>query len=988
MNLSTFWVGAASLVYLGLLAVILWLSQHWAPAKRLSQHPFTHTLALGVFASAWSIYGAEQLALEYGYGALAYYLGSGALFLFAPLTLVPLAELCRRYQLTSLADLLVFRYHSNIAGTAVTVLLVLSLLPLLAAQFQSLSQTFELLTHGHHDSDSPLHSNHLATGCYMLLTLALSLFAADKQRFKRIQNLLAFDTLVKIFALNCIGLLAVFGVFGGLDALDAWLLAHPENYKLLYYPLRQSSSHTLLLIFVASAIVVPNLFHSGMLEQPRRNLARILPWAFPALLFLLALPIFPILWAGIEAGVPAGSEYFALGLPMLLERPGLALMMYLAGLSAATTAVVTIVITLSTMVLNHILLPLTGVRRGPGLSQQLRRLRRHAIGALMALAFVLYSQWQGQLNLTELALLSFIASAQFVPGLIAISYWPRGNRRGFTAGLMSGGAVWILGLVVPTALGHKSLSIGSGPVLHLGLEHWDTIALAALGLNALVFIWVSLQSQASAEESYSADLCAEDELSQPVRSTLDVYSVREMQLRLRKALGRERSEREMNRALAQLKLSGGERRPYALRRLRDQLETNLCGIVGVRVAHDLVERHIPLQVAASPSADVNLMEARLAQTQGKLSGLAADLNNLRLYHRNTVQELPMAVCALGQDLEVLMWNHAMGDLSGLPSDSISGSHLDSVGHPWGKLIGDFYRSHDTHWPRQAVQLGSETHWISLHKAATKNPINNQPDGAVFLLEDVTETHRLEQELLHSERLASVGRLAAGVAHEIGNPVTGIACLAQNLRYETDSPEAHETAEQILSQTDRITRIVQSLVNFSHSGHPQEQRLERVNIQACVDEAIHLLQLQPLKPELRFDNQIALPCHIMGDSQRLIQVFINLLSNARDASPETGVVTIAQCPSDTQLILTVTDQGPGIAEEHLDQILEPFFTTKDIGEGTGLGLAMVYSIINEHGGSIEVCNVDPADGSGGAQFIIKLPLELETERAEGNTTDLP
>src|SRR5690625_5498623 len=110
------------------------------------------------------------------------------------------------------------------------------------------------------------------------------------------------------------------------------------------------------------------------------------------------------------------------------------------------------------------------------------------------------------------------------------------------------------------------------------------------------------------------------------------------------------------------------------------------------------------------------------------------------------------------------------------------------------------------------------------------------------LEDVTETQLLEQELIHSERLASVGRLAAGVAHEIGNPITGIACLAQNLQYESENAETLEAAEQILSQTDRVSRIVHSLVSFSNSGQNKRSEFEAVNLRRCDLEAIQLLYL--------------------------------------------------------------------------------------------------------------------------------------------------
>ena len=146
---------------------------------------------------------------------------------------------------------------------------------------------------------------------------------------------------------------------------------------------------------------------------------------------------------------------------------------------------------------------------------------------------------------------------------------------------------------------------------------------------------------------------------------------------------------------------------------------------------------------------------------------------------------------------------------------------------------------------------------------------------------------------------------------------------------------------------------------------------------CANEAIHLLSLQKDKQHVNFINDIAKNAIIGGDSQRMIQVFINLLSNARDASPEDGKVTLASSEDEYSIDVTVTDEGSGIAPHLIERILEPFFTTKEPGEGTGLGLAMVYSIVEDHGGLLDI--VSPVDTlrKRGAQFIVKLPRHVDS-----------
>jgi len=234
---------------------------------------------------------------------------------------------------------------------------------------------------------------------------------------------------------------------------------------------------------------------------------------------------------------------------------------------------------------------------------------------------------------------------------------------------------------------------------------------------------------------------------------------------------------------------------------------------------------------------------------------------------------------------------------------------------------------------------------------------------------MTETQLLEEELVHSERLASIGRLAAGVAHEIGNPVTGIACLAQNLKYDTDNAESLQTADEILKQTQRISRIVQSLVNFSHTGARGQP--ESMLLSPCVDEAIHLLALNKGARPVQFINRCAAGTGIIADDQRLLQVFVNLLSNARDASADHAQVEIECAQVDALVHITVTDQGSGIAREHIDRVFEPFFTTKEPGQGTGLGLAMVYSIVEDLHGHIDI-ESPVAEHNRGTRIHVWLP----------------
>lgn len=288
-----------------------------------------------------------------------------------------------------------------------------------------------------------------------------------------------------------------------------------------------------------------------------------------------------------------------------------------------------------------------------------------------------------------------------------------------------------------------------------------------------------------------------------------------------------------------------------------------------------------------------------------------------------------------------------------------------------------------HLYKQPVELSGNIRYLTFHRAELQAD-DDVRGGTVILVEDHSEMKWLEDELVHAARLASIGQLAAGVAHEIGNPVTGISSLAQNLRYDTDDPEVLETARQIQQLTDRISRIVSSLVGFAHGGrHVKDTTLASVSIAAIADEALHLIRLARSGEDVRYRNLCPPALKVLGDTQRLQQVMINLLSNARDASEPGGKVDIDAEPDGDTVKVTVTDEGHGLDDRVREHLFEPFTTTKPPGEGTGLGLPLVYSIVAEHHGRIEIESPPP-----GAERGTRICLWLPTEREDGEHTDEP
>ena len=261
-----------------------------------------------------------------------------------------------------------------------------------------------------------------------------------------------------------------------------------------------------------------------------------------------------------------------------------------------------------------------------------------------------------------------------------------------------------------------------------------------------------------------------------------------------------------------------------------------------------------------------------------------------------------------------------------------------------------------------------------------------------LVDEQQEKLRLEQELRHSERLASVGRLAAGLAHEIGTPLAIIGGRAEYLlRRSRSAEELKDNLGVIRSQSDRIAAIVRQLLEFSRRREPVFQP---VDLLALLDNVKYLLAHQLQEKNIRVEMQgfSGLP-KVDADPDLLQQVFINLFSNSLHALGQAGVVKIgaeitnhgfsqATPATNRWLRISFEDNGVGISPEHIGRVFDPFFTTKDIGEGTGLGLSVSYGIIQEHGGDIRV----ESEPGHFTRFIIYLPAEQPKQSHHNERTD--
>ncbi|MFZ5440075.1 MAG: ATP-binding protein, partial [Myxococcota bacterium] len=517
------------------------------------------------------------------------------------------------------------------------------------------------------------------------------------------------------------------------------------------------------------------------------------------------------------------------------------------------------------------------------------------------------------------------AVLQLVPGVAGVLFLKRLSATGVLAGLVTGLVAWGALLALPV-VGFMGLQLP--PWLTDG-DALGVSALVAITLNALVTAALSRLAPASAMELRAAQLCRDEvESLAPGRRAA---SLEDLVGRVARVLGRSAARVEVERVTAELQLSRDTTDWAELRRVAERLETNLTGLVGPMLAHAALsaegdDEDVPL------AARLQLLEAE-AQRGG-----AAAAQALREWLSNVFASLPVGVCVVSASGEAVWWNGSWTALLGTPADALS--RLPAQG-----------------------EFTHEGRTLNVSVASVTDP--RLPGGRVLVLEDLTARRALERTVAHQERLASIGRLGAGVAHEIGNPLAGLLMVAQNLAREEQPVDLKERLGAIVEQGRRIDEIVKALVAFARREQQGPRQPRPVFLDAVVRDAVSLVSMTRKRPfEVEAEEGLA----VLGVAGELVQVLVNLLSNAADASPADAPVRLTVRRSDDGVELKVIDTGVGMTAEVQARLFEPFFTTKEPGAGTGLGLSIVYSLVTAHGGRI---TVDSAPGRG-TTVTIRLP----------------
>jgi len=354
---------------------------------------------------------------------------------------------------------------------------------------------------------------------------------------------------------------------------------------------------------------------------------------------------------------------------------------------------------------------------------------------------------------------------------------------------------------------------------------------------------------------------------------------------------------------------------------------------------------------------------------------ASELKLLKEFNESIIESINVGLLAVDLEGRVTRLNSALEHILDLRRDAAVGRYVedlfsedfaDTLKQVLGKdgwflkEIRNIYKLHTATRTNRALVLN-----IAL---APLQDAQGQT-GALVVLEDVTARITLEEQLQQREKLSSIGLLAAGVAHEVNTPLTGVSSYTQMLLgMLNENDPKHALLQKVRTQAERATNIVNNLLNFSRTGNATE--FAETDVARVLDDTLQLLepQLRRSQIEIVRDYGDDAP-EAWANAGKLQQVFTNLILNARDAIPDGGRIRVSTGTADDgSLVAEIADNGIGIAPENVAKIYDPFYTTKGVGQGTGLGLAVSYGIVQEHAGRI---TVDSTPGHG-TTFRIILP----------------
>ena len=380
----------------------------------------------------------------------------------------------------------------------------------------------------------------------------------------------------------------------------------------------------------------------------------------------------------------------------------------------------------------------------------------------------------------------------------------------------------------------------------------------------------------------------------------------------------------------------------------------------VKGTEEIGSGNLGYQIKTDSTDEINILSKAFNEMSYNLNSSINELRESEERYKKLVDGISDAVILIDSQKKILSWNSGAQKIFGYRLEEVAGNKINILFHTTNGTDNSEIHDGENVFKRKD---GSNFPGLISNK-----PLQDSLNaGNVLVIKDITEQKEradLEKLLMQSEKLFTLGKLAAGVAHEINNPLTTISLHTQIMLKKMHDEKTNSRLEIINRETNRAARIVKRLLEFAHQSEP---KIGSVDINREIDNVLNVLEPQLNHTKITTDLE-PLPL-IMADGEQMQQVIMNMLTNSIQSITTDGEIIIKTAAKNDHIEISITDNGCGISQDNIGKIFDPFFTTKMPGEGTGLGLSICYGIIKKHNGSIDV----KSEVGIGTTFTIKLPV---------------
>jgi PAS domain S-box-containing protein len=996
---SSWMLSLLAFAYLGcLFGIAFYGDRHPVYPNQRRLRPFIYSLALGVYCTSWTFFGAVGSAVREGWSYLPIYLGPALVFLFALPFMERLVEIGRAQKVSSIADFMASRFgKSRELAVLVTVIAFMAAIPYIALQYKAVAASIDTLTRvgaGH----VPWYRD-TALVVAMMMALFAVLFGArrvDAARHREgLMLAIAFESLLKLLAFAAVGVFAYLHLRGRPWVMPAQLATAGTFLN--------GDALTSTVLAAAAIFCLPRQFQVGVIECARTQDLKVARWLLPAYLGLFSIVVLPVVALAALDGLTlhSASDSLILTLPVSYHAPWLTLLVFLGGLSAATAMVVVSSTALATMISNDIAAPLLWHKRledGASLGKRVLWVRRAVIVTLAVLAFAYYRSTSGSISLAAIGLLAFAAVAQFAPGIFAALYWSGASRDGVFYGMLAGFAAWGYLSFLPNLEAGGRLPVGPR-------------ALLALGLNVLVMVIVSLRRGVTLQERLAARAFVTPK--RPAGGLLGITAkVGDLETVAAQIIGPAAARQALTEYAAQSGRAVPKPAEPADRGLLQHVERVLAGSIGASSA-----RVVLTHALKRKGLEVDEVAELLDET-------SQELRFSRQLLQATMENVTQGISVVDAQLRIVAWNRRYLELFGYPEGMVS------VGRPVAELMrwnaergelgagdpGEQVEKRLAH-----LRAGTAYTYQRVRRNGQVYSIHGQPmsgGGFVTTYTDITDFKRHEQALLEAKQ-----GLEERVAHRTRELRASLE--AQRLaKQEAETANVSKTrffaaASHDLLQPLNAARLFVSALVSRARAHPELQELaSRIDAsmraaEELLDDLLDIARLDSgaLKPDLTSFPVIDLleelrrqyaplaqrrnlrlsvaGCReaVRSDRVLLRRIIQNYLSNALRYTERGGVVMGCRRRGG-ELEIAVYDTGPGIAEDQRQRLYTEFIRLEQDSpwgeKGLGLGLSICDRLARLMSHTLTFASV-PGRGS---VFGVRLMREPKARRRPRVEPSLP